>query len=257
MIPVYKPQLLGSIYLLLVPLFGVIYYFNPTFWKEPLTFIQSIYFSVITITTLGYGDITPATEVARLLTAVEALSGIIIIGLFLNAIAHTRTEFDEAKKRAVFIDHLSTQYREFRRNVAEICLRAEIRGLNFDHELAKELATMTEFRKYFKKNSNENWYKVLNGLEDERSTLEDLFIEIDLLIQQVNYTLNNIHVRDKDALRLLTRFSQHTYRLRHADIYSDDPVRYIGGFIWDVMAGWSVIDGFREHDIIQITIDKI
>ena len=60
-----KPTWVGSIYLIAIPVFGVIYYFNPFFWKEPLTLIQSIYFSVVTITTLGYGDITPQTDIAR------------------------------------------------------------------------------------------------------------------------------------------------------------------------------------------------
>ncbi|MBL4638670.1 MAG: two pore domain potassium channel family protein [Proteobacteria bacterium] len=81
-LPIYQPRQIGSVYLLLIPIFGILYWLNPTFWPEPLTFIQSIYFSVITITTLGYGDISPVTETARLISAVEALSGIVLIGLF-------------------------------------------------------------------------------------------------------------------------------------------------------------------------------
>jgi hypothetical protein len=33
------------------------------------------YFSFVTITTLGYGDITPVTEVAKAITALEAVVG--------------------------------------------------------------------------------------------------------------------------------------------------------------------------------------
>jgi hypothetical protein len=41
------------------------------------------YFSCITITTVGFGDIVPITTAARTLVAVEALVGAIIFGLFL------------------------------------------------------------------------------------------------------------------------------------------------------------------------------
>jgi hypothetical protein len=33
------------------------------------------YFSFVTITTLGYGDITPVTEVAKAITVLEAVVG--------------------------------------------------------------------------------------------------------------------------------------------------------------------------------------
>lgn len=50
-------------------------------------FIRMIYFSAITITTVGYGDIVPITNTARILVTSESLLGIVIIGLFLNSLA--------------------------------------------------------------------------------------------------------------------------------------------------------------------------
>jgi hypothetical protein len=48
------------------------------------------YLSAITITTLGFGDITPVTEAARLWIAAEAIAGIIVIGLFLGLLVRER-----------------------------------------------------------------------------------------------------------------------------------------------------------------------
>jgi hypothetical protein len=48
---------------------------------------RMMYFSVTTITTLGFGDIVPLTTLARSLVALEAIFGIILIGMFLNALA--------------------------------------------------------------------------------------------------------------------------------------------------------------------------
>lgn len=53
----------------------------------PGGFVRMLYLSAITTTTLGYGDIVPITSRARILVALEATLGIILIGLFLSAIS--------------------------------------------------------------------------------------------------------------------------------------------------------------------------
>jgi hypothetical protein len=52
------------------------------------SFDRMLYLSAMTITTVGYGDIVPITRQARMLLALEAILGIVVIGLFLNALAH-------------------------------------------------------------------------------------------------------------------------------------------------------------------------
>jgi hypothetical protein len=51
---------------------------------------RMLYFSAIVITTVGFGDIVPMTNIARLCCALEAVLGIILAGLFLNAVAGRR-----------------------------------------------------------------------------------------------------------------------------------------------------------------------
>jgi len=53
-------------------------------------FIRMLYFSAITITTIGYGDIYPISNIARLIVSFEAISGVILVGLFLNAVVKER-----------------------------------------------------------------------------------------------------------------------------------------------------------------------
>lgn len=50
-------------------------------------FVRMLYFSAVTITTLGYGDIVPITNRARLAIAFESIVGLIIIGLFVGSLA--------------------------------------------------------------------------------------------------------------------------------------------------------------------------
>lgn len=53
-----------------------------------------IYWAVVTMTTLGYGDVTPVTVLGKMLTVVTSLSGFAIIavptGIFVNEVANSR-----------------------------------------------------------------------------------------------------------------------------------------------------------------------
>ena len=53
---------------------------------ENLSWIDSFYFSTITLTTIGYGDISPQTDAGKLFTVFYVIIGIAIIGAFVNAI---------------------------------------------------------------------------------------------------------------------------------------------------------------------------
>ena len=55
---------------------------------ELTSFLTSLYFSFTTITTLGYGDITPANQTTRFLVIALAFNGILLTGLFLNSLAY-------------------------------------------------------------------------------------------------------------------------------------------------------------------------
>jgi len=44
------------------------------------TFEKAVYFSIVTFTTLGYGDVTLVNHEWRLLSGVEALNGILLVG---------------------------------------------------------------------------------------------------------------------------------------------------------------------------------
>jgi hypothetical protein len=47
---------------------------------------QLVYFSLVTITTLGYGDILPVTPIARVLAGVEAAVGVLYIAILIGRI---------------------------------------------------------------------------------------------------------------------------------------------------------------------------
>lgn len=243
-----KASTIAFLYLIFILFFGTLYWSFPSFWKEPLSFVQSIYFSVVTITTLGYGDIVPVNDAARILTALEALLGLLFIGLYLNSIAYMVAQTEEERRRELIKKHLRSQYYFFKEFVVSIC----INELDIDMQ-SHNLMNVKKFRVYFEKNSKLEWYTFLNKLENDDLLKNEFYVEIDILVQQINYALNNIHINHNPSLQVLTRFSQRAYELRHSNISSDN-VKIIGGFLWEIMAGWSAIHGYYDKDIVEKSI---
>lgn len=81
-------------YLVLIAVFAIIYMIPMEGFVDSegvirMSLVDSFYFSVVTITTLGYGDISPFSWVMKLAVSLEALLGIFMIGLFLVWVGHT------------------------------------------------------------------------------------------------------------------------------------------------------------------------
>jgi hypothetical protein len=55
-------------------------YASGSFWRM-------MYLSAVTVTTLGFGDVTPVAESARLFVALEAVLGVVLVGVFLSRLA--------------------------------------------------------------------------------------------------------------------------------------------------------------------------
>lgn len=69
-------------------LYGLIYTFDANAFSSALltetSYLNTLYFSFVTLTTLGFGDIVPVNEIASVLTVLEALVGQIYPTVFIG-----------------------------------------------------------------------------------------------------------------------------------------------------------------------------
>ena len=57
---------------------------------EDWGWVDSFYFSVITLTTVGYGDLSPTTTASKTFTVVYVFGGVSLIGSYLNEVMKRR-----------------------------------------------------------------------------------------------------------------------------------------------------------------------
>ena len=72
-------RLAGAFALLMIGVGSVFYHF-----VEKLNWLDAVYFCVVTLATVGYGDITPHTNLGKVFTMFYILTGVGIIATFAN-----------------------------------------------------------------------------------------------------------------------------------------------------------------------------
>ena len=84
---------------LAVLVIGAMFFHHAEHWK----WLDSFYFCTITLTTIGYGDLVPTTDAAKLFDMFYVLAGIGIIATFANLLIRStfvRRQLKTAKKKA-------------------------------------------------------------------------------------------------------------------------------------------------------------
>ena len=82
-----EPETRGLVYAaLLILVAGTVFYRIVEGWS----WVDSLYFAVVTLTTVGYGDFTPQTTAGKLFTVVYILVGLGILASFIGLIADFR-----------------------------------------------------------------------------------------------------------------------------------------------------------------------
>ena len=85
-----------AILILLIIILGIgtIFYSSIENWS----LLDSLYFSVITLTTVGFGDFFPKTDIGKMFTIVYVLVGIFLLLIFLNSLVRQMIDSHTLKR---------------------------------------------------------------------------------------------------------------------------------------------------------------
>ncbi|MGB5306155.1 MAG: pentapeptide repeat-containing protein [Gammaproteobacteria bacterium] len=78
----------GAWIIIVLMLFAFLFTFVALDYGEYPTYMSSVYFSVVTLTTLGYGDVVPASPMAQVLAIIEVVFGYVMLGGLLSIFAN-------------------------------------------------------------------------------------------------------------------------------------------------------------------------
>jgi hypothetical protein len=88
---------------LLIIVFAAVYvvmsHNNPSTFSTHLDRTQSLYFTITTLATVGYGDIVPTTDFARLLVSLQMLLDLALIGIVARALFSAAQAGEEKKQQ--------------------------------------------------------------------------------------------------------------------------------------------------------------
>ena len=74
------------LYVALVIIVGAVLYH----WLEGWSWLDSFYFVVITLTTIGYGTFSPTTPLSKLITIFYSLNGVIVLLMLFDSVRRLR-----------------------------------------------------------------------------------------------------------------------------------------------------------------------
>jgi voltage-gated potassium channel len=83
-------QAVVLVLLLLVVPFATVYAYasagNPATFTQPLTRVDALYFTVTVFATVGFGDIAPVTEAARVMVTLQMVIDLVLIGVIVKVL---------------------------------------------------------------------------------------------------------------------------------------------------------------------------
>jgi voltage-gated potassium channel len=201
-------------YLLFIPLVTIIIGTGGFMWLEKLSFLDALYFTIVTIATVGYGDISPATAGGKILAIFIIIIG---IGTFVTLLTSVAQRLLQRRQQALNKHRMSMLVGVFFTEAGNDLLRLfsrfdpEIKGVRKDFMVTAEW-TPEKFGD-LKKRLGKHAHKIDPTNFNLEQTFDFLRAKGDLLIRQLENSdmIENesftgllwatVHLRDELAAR--------------------------------------------------------
>lgn len=190
----HQPKVYGFFYITLMFVCALIYWHIQGLKdNQNLNIYDAFYFSVITITTLGYGDIVPVFPLTRIIAALQALLGVGLIGLFLASLGNEAKFKRNQNLRQNLLDHYKRIKREIALNIIWVSQRGGREDISADSKTIDLILTVEGFKSLFQggKLGNEGFYAFRNGLNNSEYQHQKLLYLMSSLANMIDFTLQS------------------------------------------------------------------
>ena len=226
--------------------------------KYVKSFGEALYFSIVTITTLGYGEMHPVSSLGRIMVSLEAMSGVVLLGIFLINISLTVVEDKERKRINTLKLSFKEQYKIWRENTIDALYNLTNREEDINIETLYDLH---DFRAYFKKDNSRYWYKVANNLSSDNYQnifyTKELLSEIEFLQKNIETFIMQVPIEDVASLNMLNRHINGLYKMRKYDLTEHDERKKFMRILWGLVALWDFNSGEYGQNHLLDTIESI
>ena len=191
---------------------------------ENMSFIDAVYFSIVTMATVGYGDLHPQTEIGKFLTLIIIIGG---VGTFLGVIASITDVFVSRREQAIRQQKIDMVTGLFFSEMGNDLLRHFTR---FDPDLGACQRALEISKEW----EDEDFERARHLLEthhpsmdssrgDLRALLEQLQGKADLLLRLIENPIIQEHGRFAELLRALFHLRDElSHRYELSDLLDSD-----------------------------------
>jgi len=165
-------------------------------------------------------------------------------------------------RKSALKKNMRMKYQYFRENIARILYDSARSFMKHQGKTIKEIPDATElagrdnFRDFFGADRLKMYYAATNGIQYSDVIEKEIIFELNKFSNDVSFFLNNVETRDQQVLDVFYRIQSHIANLIHSNIYKGDPAKYIGNYLYELMAWRSPVTGDLKYDLYERMIKK-
>lgn len=191
------------------------------------------------------------------------LTSTFLLGTIVSFIFYYLVVFvPERRRRNVIKGNLQKFYSELKYNILEQIIVASEKGgrtdLSPDSGTIEKLLAIDEFKKAYEggREGNEGFYAFQNYIGQDVPEYQEIVFCFHILSKQIDFVLHNVSITDQRVFDFFKNLELYLTKVeRIGPGYYEE--RFLSRFIWEIFAGFSIIDGYRGYDIIEKMIEDI